>query len=57
MPTDEFDAETLRYKAAIEQMNLPPAAIEDLVKMFQANEAQMRELFWQPVHAYINDSN
>ncbi len=49
MPTDEFDAETLRYKAAIEQMNLPPAATEDLVKMFQANEAPMREMLWQQV--------
>jgi hypothetical protein len=49
MPTDEMDAETLRYKAAIEQMNLPPDAIEDLVQMFQANEAPMRELLWQQV--------
>ena len=49
MPTDEFDAETLRYKAAIEQMNLPPAATEELVKMFQANEAPMREMLWQQV--------
>jgi hypothetical protein len=49
MPTDEMDAETLRYKAAIEQMNLPPDAIEDLVEMFQANEAPMRELLWQQV--------
>jgi hypothetical protein len=57
MPTDEFDAETLRYKAAIEQMNLPPAAIEDLVKMFQANEAPMRELLMQYAQAYTNDSN
>lgn len=57
MPTDEFDAETLRYKAAIEQMNLPPAAIEDLVIMFQANEAPMRELLMQYAEAYTNDSN
>ena len=49
MPTEELDAETLRYKAAVEQMNLPPAAIEDLVEMFQANEAPMRELLWQRV--------
>ncbi len=57
MPTDEFDAETLRYKAAIEKMNLPPAVIEDVVKMFQANEAPIRELLWQQVQAYTNDSN
>jgi hypothetical protein len=49
MPTDELDAETLRYKAAVEQMNLPPAVIEDVVRMFQANEAPMRELLWQQV--------
>ena len=49
MPTDELDAETLRYKAAIEQVNLPPAVIEDLVKMFQANEAPMREMLWQQI--------
>lgn len=49
MPIDELDAETLRYKAAIEQMNLPPDAIEDLVEMFQSNEAPMRELLWQRV--------
>jgi len=49
MPTDELDAETLRYKAAVEQMNLPPAVIEDVVKMFQANEAPIREMLWQQI--------
>jgi len=49
MSVDELDAETLRYKAAVEQMNLPPDAIEDLVEMFQANEAPMREMLWQRV--------
>jgi hypothetical protein len=49
MPMDEMDAETLRYKAAVEQLNLPPAAIKDLVGMFQANDAPMRELLWQRV--------
>lgn len=49
MPTDEMDAETLRYKSAVEQLNLPPAAIIDLVEMFQANDAAMRELLWQRV--------
>ena len=49
MPTDEMDAETLRYKATVEQLNLPPAAIKDLVEMFQANDAAMRELLWQRV--------
>jgi hypothetical protein len=47
MPTEELDAETLRYKAAVEQLNLPPGAIEDLVEMFQANEAPMREMLWE----------
>ena len=47
--TDELDAETLRYKAAVEQMDLAPAVIEDLVQMFQANEAPMRELLWQQI--------
>lgn len=49
MPKDEFDAETLRYQAAVEQLNLPPAAIKDLVEMFQSNDAPMRELLWQRV--------
>ena len=49
MPADELDAETMRYKAAIEQMSLPPDAIEDLVEMFQANEAPMREWLWPQV--------
>lgn len=49
IPTDEIDAETLRYKAAVEQMNLPPAVVEDLVKMFQANEAPIREMLWQQI--------
>ncbi len=49
MPTDEMDAETLRYKSVVEQLNLPPAAIKDLVEMFQANDAAMRELLWQRV--------
>jgi hypothetical protein len=49
MPVDELDAETLRFKAAVEKMNLPPDVIEDVVKMFQANEAPMREMLWQQV--------
>jgi hypothetical protein len=49
MPTEELDAETLRYKAAVGQLNLPPDAIEDLVEMFQANDAAMREVLWQRV--------
>jgi len=49
MPKDEMDAETLRYKTAVEQLNLPPSAIKDLVEMFQANDAPMRELLWQRV--------
>jgi len=47
--TEGMDAETLRYKAAVEQLNLPPGAIEDLVEMFQSNDATMREMLWQRV--------
>ena len=49
MPIEELDTETLRYKAAVEQLNLPPGAIEDLVEMFQANEAPMRGMLWERV--------
>ena len=49
MPTEDLDAETLRYKAAIEQLNLPPDAIQDLVEMFQANDAAFRKTLWQRV--------
>jgi len=49
MPTDDLDAETLRYKAAVEQLDLPPGMAEDLVEMFQANDAAMRETLWQRV--------
>lgn len=49
MQTDGLDAETLRYKAAVEQLDLPPGMVEDLVEMFQANDAAMRETLWQRV--------
>jgi hypothetical protein len=49
MPTEGLDEETLRYKAAVEQLNLPPGMAEDLVEMFQANDAAMRETLWQRV--------
>jgi hypothetical protein len=49
MPTDDLDAETLRYKAAVEQLNLPPGMVEDLVEMFQANDAEFRKTLWQRV--------
>jgi hypothetical protein len=42
-------AETLRYKAAVEELNIPPEMIEELVEMFQANDAAMREVLWQGV--------
>lgn len=49
MPTDDLDAETLDYKAAVEQLNLPPGVVEDLVEMFQANDAEFRKTLWQRV--------
>jgi len=49
MPTDGLDAETLRYKAAVEQLNLPPGVAEELVEMFQNNDAAFRETLWQRV--------
>ena len=49
MPTDGLDAETLRYKAAVEQLNLPPGMAEELVEMFQNNDAAFRETLWQRV--------
>jgi hypothetical protein len=49
MPTDELDAETLRYMAAVKQLNLPPDMVEDLVEMFQANDAAFRKTMWQRV--------
>jgi hypothetical protein len=49
MPTSELDSETLRYKSAVERKNLPPAVIEDLVQMFQANDAAVRKMLWQRV--------
>ena len=42
-------AETLRYKAAVQELNIPPEMIEELVEMFQANDAAMREVLWQGV--------
>jgi hypothetical protein len=51
MDTSEFDAETLRYKAAVEQLDLPPGMVEDLVEMFQSNDAEFRKTLWQRVEA------
>ena len=45
----DYDAETLRYKAAVEQLGLPPDMVEDLVEMFHSNEAAFRETLWQSV--------
>ncbi|MHC4146738.1 MAG: hypothetical protein ACYSUD_18445 [Planctomycetota bacterium] len=46
-PTNGYDAETLRYKAAVENLDLPPDVVEDLVEMFQSNDAAMRQVLWQ----------
>jgi hypothetical protein len=46
----EYDAETLRYKAAVEALDLPPDIVEDLVEMFYSNEAAFRETLWQRVN-------
>lgn len=48
-PPCVYDAETLRYKAAVERLDLPADALEDLVEMFQSNDAPFRETLWERV--------
>lgn len=46
---DKADAETLRYKAVVETLDLPLETVEDLVEMFAANEAEFRNVLWDRV--------
>ena len=48
-PPGDYDAETLRYKAAVEKLDLPADVVYDLVEMFQANDAPFRETLWERV--------
>lgn len=50
-PPGEYDAETLRYKAAVEKLDLPADLVADLVEMFQANDAPFRKTLWERVKA------
>jgi hypothetical protein len=45
-----YDSETLRYKAAVEALGLPPDITDDLVEMFHSNEAAFRETLWERVN-------
>jgi len=48
-PLQEYDAETLRYEEAVNNLDLPPGAVQDLVEMFYSNEAPFRMVLWQRV--------
>ena len=48
-PPGDYDAETLRYKAAVEKLDLPADVVDDLVEMFQSNDAPFRETLWERV--------
>ena len=48
-PPDYYDPETLRYKAAVENLDLSAELVEDLVEMFRANEAPFRKTLWDRV--------
>jgi hypothetical protein len=48
-PPGGYDAETLRYKVAVEKLDLPADVVDDLVEMFQANDAPFRETLWERV--------
>lgn len=50
----DWDAETLRYKTAVEQLGLPPDIIEDAVETFFSNEAPMRQRLWQNVRERLS---
>lgn len=49
----DWDAETLRYKSAVEQLGLPADIVEDAVEMFHNNAAPMREQLWRNVEAQL----
>jgi hypothetical protein len=49
----DWDAETLRYKAAVEQLGLLPDITEDAVEMFFSNEQPMRERLWQNIREQL----
>lgn len=48
-----WDAETLRYKTAVEQLGLPPEILEEAVEMFHNNDAPMRAQLWRNVEAQL----
>lgn len=48
-PPGKYDAETLRYKEAVKNLELPAGMVEELVEMFHANEAPFRNTLWQRV--------
>ena len=48
-PPGGYDAETLRYKVAVEKLDLPADVVDDLVEMFQSNDAPFRETLWERV--------
>ena len=49
----DWDAETLRYKAAVEQLGMPPDVTKDAVEMFFNNAAPMRERLWNNIEEQL----
>jgi hypothetical protein len=56
-PPAKYDAETLRYKAAVEQLDLPPDVIEQSVEMFHSNEEPFRQTLWKNVEELLSKQN
>lgn len=49
----DWDAETLRYKAKVEQLGMTPDITEDAIEMFFNNKAPMRETLWENIEQQL----
>lgn len=56
-PAGYYDAETLRYKAAVEELDLSAELVEDLIEMFRSNEAPFRKILWERVEENTLNQN
>jgi hypothetical protein len=50
-----FDAETLRYKAALEQAGYSPTEVDGLVEIFSPSPEMVRKVYWDEVAGKLQD--
>jgi hypothetical protein len=48
--TPDYDAETLRYKLALEEAGQPPEIVDGMVTVFAISTPQVRQVFWDDLN-------